>query len=286
MGLDTAIDALLGNAPNILDPTCKIYGVVPAIVTAVNDPKQKRHTLGMVEVYFPWLQNQGDPNLIKPWARVLMMNAGKDVGFYAIPQIGDEVLVGFEHGDPAFPYVLGSLWNKEAGVPMPQAPKDKNDLKGFGKGAPTYKKHDFGPATLGGDKGANKTGFWRSRSGHMMIFDDNPGKVRMTDSSGASAIEQDGGTVDVTTSGDITMHATELISFQCVNFTLSAGQKIDMDTTDWGSKSDGTMKVKAGAAVNAEAKGDNCQIESDANINCGASSNLMAVGRNEMLVGA
>ena len=37
--------------------------------------------------------------------------AGKDRGQLMLPQVGDEVLVGFEGGDPHKPYVLGALWN-------------------------------------------------------------------------------------------------------------------------------------------------------------------------------
>ena len=32
-------------------------------------------------------------------------------GFYFRPEIGDEVIVGFEHGDVRFPYIIGSVWN-------------------------------------------------------------------------------------------------------------------------------------------------------------------------------
>ncbi len=37
--------------------------------------------------------------------------AGKDRGSWFMPDVGDEVLVSFEHGDPSRPYVLGGLWN-------------------------------------------------------------------------------------------------------------------------------------------------------------------------------
>jgi uncharacterized protein involved in type VI secretion and phage assembly len=37
--------------------------------------------------------------------------AGMDRGTYFVPQIGDEVLVAFNHGDVREPYVLGTCWN-------------------------------------------------------------------------------------------------------------------------------------------------------------------------------
>ena len=48
-----------------------------------------------------------------PWARVAVPMAGMACGFYFIPDIDDEVLVAFEHGDLDRPFVLGGLWNSD-----------------------------------------------------------------------------------------------------------------------------------------------------------------------------
>jgi uncharacterized protein involved in type VI secretion and phage assembly len=67
-----------------------------------------------VQVRLPWLPG------VEPWARVAVGAAGDQTGFFLIPQVGDEVLVAFEHGDVRAPYVVGSLWN---GVDRPPAPE-------------------------------------------------------------------------------------------------------------------------------------------------------------------
>ncbi|HEX2205809.1 MAG TPA: phage baseplate assembly protein V [Longimicrobium sp.] len=80
-----------------------IEGVVSAEVTANLDPKGR----GRVRVRYRW-QDQGKET---GWIRVAVAHAGNGRGTIFTPEIGDEVLVSFEHGDPERPYVVGSLWN-------------------------------------------------------------------------------------------------------------------------------------------------------------------------------
>ena len=63
--------------------------------------------LGRVRVKFPALSGDNEGN----WARVVGPAAGKDRGLMMMPQVGDEVVVAFEHDNVMYPYVLGSLWN-------------------------------------------------------------------------------------------------------------------------------------------------------------------------------
>ena len=84
------------------EPT-RIPGLVCGIVTNNNDPK----TRGRVKVALPWLS----PAYESDWARVAQFGGGKTSGALFTPEVGDEVLVGFEFGDPRRPYVLGGLRN-------------------------------------------------------------------------------------------------------------------------------------------------------------------------------
>jgi uncharacterized protein involved in type VI secretion and phage assembly len=77
-----------------------------AEVTSVADPEG----LGRVEVRLWGLQ--GFPGqTLKAWARVATAFAGSGRGAFLLPDVGDEVLVGFVEGDPRHPVVIGSLWN-------------------------------------------------------------------------------------------------------------------------------------------------------------------------------
>ena len=84
-------------------------GVVIAQVTDVKDPDK----LGRVKVKFPWLDDQ----YVSGWARVVYQGAGNNRGWLALPEVGDEVLVGFELQDFDRPVVLGGLHNGIDKVP-------------------------------------------------------------------------------------------------------------------------------------------------------------------------
>lgn len=87
----------------------RVYGVVVAVVTDVADPDEQ----GRIKLRFPWLAAEGADSGWAPIARPL---AGKDRGYYYLPEVEDEALVAFEHGDVDHPMVLGFLHN---GVDLP-----------------------------------------------------------------------------------------------------------------------------------------------------------------------
>lgn len=94
------------SSPSHLKPgqTCLI-----GIVADNKDPKG----WGRIRVKFPTLTEQHMSN----WARVVSMGAGSSRGADWLPEINDEVLVSFEHGDIHRPYVLGGVWNGKDAPP-------------------------------------------------------------------------------------------------------------------------------------------------------------------------
>jgi phage baseplate assembly protein V len=81
----------------------KVAGVVTGVVTAVKDPDQQ----GRVQLSFPFLGGQNQST----WAPVATLMAGGGRGSWFMPEVGDEVLVAFDHGDFDHPFVVGFLWN-------------------------------------------------------------------------------------------------------------------------------------------------------------------------------
>src|SRR5436305_6326639 len=149
------------------DLSSRISGVVVGVVTNnQNDPEG----LGRVKVKFPWLSDEDESN----WARVAAPMAGKERGFYFLPEVEDEVLVAFEHGDIRFPYVVGALWN--------------------GKDAP--------PASNG--DGKNNVRVIKSRSGHVVKLNDEDGKetIEIVDKSGKNSLVVDTAKNTITITSD------------------------------------------------------------------------------------
>jgi uncharacterized protein involved in type VI secretion and phage assembly len=82
-------------------------GLVVGVVTDINDPDK----LGRIRVKFPQLVDGSGADVQGWWARVVSIHAGSARGMVFMPEIGDEVVVGFEQGDFRRAYVLGSVFH-------------------------------------------------------------------------------------------------------------------------------------------------------------------------------
>lgn len=97
-----------------------------AIVVDNVDPLK----LGRVMVRFAWM-DVGKPNYSAPdaerndypWIRIAQPYGGNNKGCFILPEINEEVMVGFEHDNMEKPFVIGSLYNKVQG--QEQCPDEK-----------------------------------------------------------------------------------------------------------------------------------------------------------------
>lgn len=139
-----------------------IAGVVVGIVTnIVHDQGDYR-----VKVRYPTLPNGGEEGGEEShWCRVISYMAGADRGTYWLPEVNDEVLVAFIHGDFQNGIVLGGLWN---GVDKPIY--NHKDAAGKVTEAGFMGKHDAKK---------NDLRVLRSRLGHQLIFNDNASEPRV-----------------------------------------------------------------------------------------------------------
>ena len=188
----------------------RIYGVVVGIVTNNQDPDG----LGRVKVKFPWLSDEDESH----WARVATPMAGKDRGVFLLPEVEDEVLVAFEHGDPRFPYVVGALWNGE----------------------------DTPPAN--NDDGKNNVRVIKSRSGHVIRLTDEDGKekIEIVDKSEKNSIVVDtaSNTVTIATNKDIVLSAPNgMIKLEAKTIEVKSSGDAKLESGKG-------LDVKAGATMN------------------------------------
>jgi phage protein D len=150
-------------------------GLVIGVITDNNDPEG----WGRVKVKYPWLSQ----NHASDWARVVAVGGGPERGVEFIPEINDEVLVGFEMGDVHHPYVVGGLWN--------------------GKDAPPQKTRDIVKG------GRVERRIIRSREGHQIVFDDSSsGSVTISDKKGNKIVlDSAGNSILIEANGDLTIKA-------------------------------------------------------------------------------
>lgn len=165
-----------------------------------NDPDK----LGRVKIKFPWNTDE------TIWVRVAVPHAGQERGWFSVPEIGDEVLVGYEQDSPDLPIVLGSLYNG-GNVPHGDTGTDDNTVKGF-----------------------------VTKSGNKIVINDSDGgeQIEIVGSDGSQIVIEAGGpSITVETDGDITLKSK--------NITLKADSKIVLDGGQIEIKSGGDIKSEA-----------------------------------------
>jgi uncharacterized protein involved in type VI secretion and phage assembly len=188
-------------------------GIVIGVVSSLEDDAN----LGRIKVRFPHLgQTESD------WARLAAPMAGGQRGIFFRPEVGDEVLVGFEHGDPRRAYILGSLWS-EADQPPPDD----------------------------GDQKANNWRFIRSRSGHIILLDDTAGKekIELIDKDGKRrvTIDSSSGSPKITVEvqeGDIELKAPKgTISIEARAVSVKASTTLSLEASGSATLKGSTVSI-------------------------------------------
>ena len=196
---------------------------------------------GRVQVQMNWQTG----NMRTGWIRVMTPDGGgsesvsTNRGFVFIPEVGDHVLVGFRHGDPNRPYIMGSLFNGRTGV----GGFAENHLKSI-----------------------------RTRSGHVIELDDAPSSLGITikDNKGNSVhIDSAEDSIVVNAEKDITFNAAETFTVNAKNLKLNVEENAIENV--------GKDKVSTiGNKVSLEATEKEEEISNDSSINVGGLSSQTA----------
>ncbi len=210
-----------------------LAGKIPGVILGIVSSNKDEENLGRVQVRLPW----GNKESI--YAKVATFSAGIERGGFFLPEEGDEVLLAFEQGYLDYPYVIGSLWNKDAKPPLTQ--DGKNNIKAF-----------------------------KSRGGNEVVFCDEKGKemVKIHTKAGHTILLDDGGKVlEIKTNGDlkITMDDNKkaigmtagdsTIKMEPAGITISCNGKLDISASDIQINAKANMNVKGNAMANFESSG-------------------------------
>ena len=201
-----------------------VVGMHVARVVDLKDPDK----LGRIKISYPWLDSEQTA-----WVRMVVPHAGKDRGWYALPELDDEVLVGYEQGNTDHPIVLGCLYNK-GNAPMQEAISSDNDVK-----------------------------MLMTRSGNKIVFNDKDGAeqivISQKDGKNQIVLDISGPSITISTEGDISVKGKQ-------NVTIEADQGITIKAASDVKIEGANIEIKASANIKSEA-GANNEIKGNAMVN-------------------
>jgi len=178
------------------------------------------HGAGRVQVRMNW---QTD-NMRTSWVRVMTPDGGgsKDVksnrGFVFIPEVGDQVLLGFRHGDSARPYVMGSLFN---------------GVTGSGGFAANHKKS------------------LTTRSGSTVTFDDTAHTILLqTTRANKIFVDELNGTITISSAEEVNVNTKNVNINASENMNVNVGKNFTMQV---GEQSSVSIEKDSSVSVNGNA---------------------------------
>lgn len=219
----------------------RMYGLTLGIVTNTEDPDN----LGRIKVKLP-LRDEAENE--SAWARVIIPFAGKEMGAYFIPDVGDEVIVAFLGGQLEKPVIVGGVWSKSVKPPMANE-GGKNLTKMIktksGHELTFFDEEDKGKITV------------KSSKGYIMEMDDEKEKLTLKDPKGKNKMEMS------SKDGKITVEAEKKIELKSGGSSIiidGTGNKITIKSNtveikglQVNVKGDTTVKLESGATMEIKA---------------------------------
>lgn len=184
------------------------YGVCPALVIDLRDPDHQ----GRVKITLPWTPDAGGQRY-EAWARLATLFGGNQRGSWFVPDVDDEVLVAFEHGDPRRPYVVGGLWNGRDAPPV--------SMDGAGQNNKKVIRSRNGVTVSLDDQSGQESLRLETPGGQRVTLKDGPGSVTIEDSHGNS-VKLEAAGITITASAKVTVQAST-VAVSAGMVTVDAG---------------------------------------------------------------
>nr|DAT29870.1 MAG TPA: Rhs element Vgr protein [Caudoviricetes sp.] len=218
--------------PDVVSPPASgflpgLQGLHAAVVKKLDgDPQQEYR----IQVELPWLE--GKSKLL--WARLATMYATNGMGAYFLPEVNDEVLVGFMNADPTHPVILGSLYGAKHKPPFEY--EAKNNTKAIVTREQLRIKFDE----------EKKVITIATPSKNTLEINDDGKSITLTDQH-KNEIKMDSGGISLTSAKDITLKAKGGITMDATSkISATAKQDVSLEGTD----------VKVQAKMGATIKGN------------------------------
>ncbi len=186
----------------------RIYDAVIGIVTDIKDDAK----LCRVKVKIPSLPVADNTW----WCTLTSLGAGKDRGWFSVPEVNDEVLIMFEQGDIGRPVIVGALWN--------------------GKDKPPHNNAD----------GKNMIRLFKSKTGNKVTLDDDKGMITIEDGGGKGilTISKENKVTFEAKVGDACYQAKEDMIILAAEVSIQSTETTDIKVGSKGGKhSGGTVKM-------------------------------------------
>lgn len=211
-----------------------IQGLHMGIVTQLaGDPNEENRILVRVPII-----NTEEEGI---WARLATLDAGTGDGagrgMFFLPEIDDEVIVGFINGDPRDPVVLGMLHS--SAKPAPLQASDDNHEKGY------VSRSDM--KLLFNDE--KKSVQLETPAGKKILLDEDQGAIKMEDENG-NKIVMDSSGILIESAADLILKAGgNLQTESSANLELKAGANFKAEGTAGAEVSTSAIAVLKGSLV-------------------------------------
>ena len=190
-------------------------GIITDIIDADGDFR--------IKLRLPMVNSQEDG----VYARLATLDAGNKRGTFFMPEVGDEVVVGFMNNNPAQPVILGMLHSSKNAAPL--QPESANNKKGYVSRSEIKILIDDGEKSI----------TIQTPGGHIFVMNDNEKSIKLTDSN----------------SNKITMEQSGITIESATALTLKAATTLSISAPQLSAKADGELKMEGGGSTKVSSSG-------------------------------